>query len=156
VSAHQRPRRLGLATIAVLLAAVGWGGVVLGTRVASAASNPGRYLADVKTHATGWRSSGLPGRPERDQAWLESHTGALIATGRQACDWLAHQPDAPDVDPTYHFDRARMAMHYVKHHHSPDQPLARLTRWSVVDQAWHLLCPSVGDAKTAPPSLSDD
>jgi hypothetical protein len=132
--------------------------LVIGGLVAfkSLHSSNRRFINYVHSYATQWRSSELPGRPQRDRAWIDAHEASVISEGKRSCAWLAKQPDAPRVDPSGHFDISRLAMRYVTHAEGRDVPLARITKWSVAGGAWNYLCPDEMRGKTAPRPTQDD
>jgi hypothetical protein len=138
---------------AALVAVLVIGGIV-GFR---SLTNPNRHFLNyVHSYATNWRSSKLPGRPQRDRSWIDANEAAVVTAGKRSCAWLANHPEAPRVDPPGRFDVSRMAMRYVTRVEGRDVPLARMTKWSLVGGAWNYLCRDQMNAKTAPRSLRDD
>lgn len=107
-----------------------------------------RFTNYVHQYATGWRSSRQPGRPQRDQTWIDTHKTAVVAAGKRSCDWLAKQPDAPKVRPPLRFDISQLSKHYVTAVEGRDVPLAHWTKWGIVGGAWKYLCPATERTKT--------
>lgn len=115
------------------------------------ASNPERpFLYHAESYATGWWSSAMPGRPQRDRQWIRDHHAAVLAEGRRACDWLSARPDVPAIDPSGDSDLSsleRRYLHLVRH--AADH-LAKASRFGVITAAWNDLCPDTRDTKTVP------
>jgi hypothetical protein len=138
---------------AALVALMAIGGAVA---INSLSNSNRHFVSYVHAYATNWRSSTLPGRPQRDRAWIDGHEAAVVAAGTRSCAWLAKQPNAPRVDPSGRHDVSRLAMHYVTRVEGRDIPLARMTKWSIVGGAWNYLCPDEMRVKTAPRSTQDE
>jgi hypothetical protein len=135
-------------------------GFVAGSAAANRSSHPQdeqgffRYVGD---HVDGWGSSNSPHGPERDRMWAESHPALILAEGYRACDWLAEQPSAPDVDPSGRSEVNIVEGRYIRAtQHAPIAQLYPMSRRVVVTGAWAYLCEYDRNVHTAPTSRYDD
>jgi hypothetical protein len=87
--------------------------------------------------------------------WLNTHHDDVLAYGRASCDWLAEQPEVPDVAsidaPSVH-----MEMNYVRNAGSAVLPVNKHARYIVVNSAWAYLCQDTRDTRASlPPGVED-
>lgn len=82
--------------------------------------------------------------------WLSSHHDVYLAEGRAACEWLKEYPEVPEVVPDGSADSSLLAKRYVQQTADSTQFSGSAhTRAQVDRAAWAMLCPSVGESRTA-------
>lgn len=89
--------------------------------------------------------------------WLDAHHDEVRTYGQASCQWLAQQPEAPDVDAALETNSGQMDRNYVRGVADATQmPVSVNARYLVVTAAWAYLCPGTEDSRTSlPPGVED-